>query len=133
MTAEKEFMGGRKSKMWTYLIFLGVLIVGALVANLVFSNPTVAKEGVKGFFGLPSWALAVVTFIIGASIFWVGLKLETDWPEAVGAFLVAGSIFAGEMLIGWDKFNLGGLFVVPYLLPIATFLVLLMYGMKKSA
>jgi hypothetical protein len=132
MTVEKEFMGGRASKMWTYLIFLGVLIVGALVANLVFSNPTVAKEGVKSFFGLPSWALAMVTFIIGASIFWVGLKLETDWPEAVGAFLVAGSVFAGEMLIGWDKFNLGGLFVVPYLLPIATFLVLLMYGMKKS-
>jgi hypothetical protein len=92
-----------------------------------------AKEGVKGFFGLPSWALALITFIIGASIFWVGLKLETDWPEAVGAFLVAGSIVAGEMMIGWDKFNVGGLFVVPYLLPIAVFLVLLGYGMKKSA
>ncbi|HUQ01278.1 MAG TPA: hypothetical protein VM261_02230 [Kofleriaceae bacterium] len=133
MTVEKEFMGGRKSKMWTYLIFLGVLIVGALVANLVFSNPTFAKEGVKSFFGLPSWALALVTFIAGASIFWMGLKLETDWPEAVGAFLVAGSVVAGEMLLGWDKFNVGGLFVVPYLLPIAVFLVLLMYGMKKSA
>jgi hypothetical protein len=131
-TAEKEFLGGRKSKMWTYLIFLGVLIVGALVANLAFSNPTMAKEGVTGFFGLPSWALALVTFIIGASIFWVGLKLETDWPEAVGAFLVAGSVVAGEMMIGWDTFNVGGLFIVPYLLPIAVFLVLLMYGMKKS-
>jgi hypothetical protein len=133
MAAEKEFMGGRKSKMWTYLIFLGVLIVGALVANLAFSNPTIAKEGVKGFFGLPAWALALVTFIIGASIFWVGLKLETDWPEAVGAFLVAGSIVAGEIMIGWDRFNVGGLFIVPYLLPIAVFLVLLGYGMKKSA
>lgn len=133
MSVEKEFMGGRKSKMWTYLIFLGVLIVGALVANLAFSNPTMAKEGVKGFFGLPSWALALVTFIIGASIFWVGLKLETDWPEAVGAFLVAGSVVAGEMMIGWDKFNVGGLFIVPYLLPIAVFLVLLGYGMKRSA
>jgi len=133
MTAEKEFMGGRKSKMWTYFIFLGVLVIGALVANLVFSNPTMAKEGVKGFFGLPSWALALVSFIIGAIVFWVGLKMETDWPEAVGAFLVAASVAAGEMMIGWDKFNVGGLFVVPYLLPIAAFLVLLMYGMKKSA
>lgn len=133
MSVEKEFMGGRKSKMWTYLIFLGVLIVGALIANLAFSNPTMAKEGVKGFFGLPSWALALVTFIIGASIFWIGLKLETDWPEAVGAFLVAGSVVAGEMMIGWNKFNVGGLFVVPYLLPIAVFLVLLGYGMKRSA
>lgn len=133
MSVEKEFMGGRKSKVWTYLIFLGVLVVGALVANLVFSNPTMAKDGVKGFFGLPSWALALVTFVIGASIFWIGLKLETDWPEAVGAFLVAGSVVAGEMLIGWDTFNVGGLFVVPYLMPIGVFLVLLMYGMKKSA
>ncbi len=133
MSAEKEYMGGRKSKMWTYFIFLGVLIIGALVANLVFSNPTVAREGVKGFFGLPSWALTVVTFIVGAGIFWIGLKLETDWPEAVGAFLVAGSVCAGEMMIGWNHFNVGGLFVVPYLLPIAVFLVLLMYGMKKSA
>lgn len=132
MAAEKEFLGGRKGKMWTYLIFLGILIVGALVANLAFSNPTVAKDGVKGFFGLPSWALALVTFIIGASIFWVGLKLETDWPEALGAFLVAGSVVAGEVMIGWERFNVGGMFVVPYLLPIAVFLVMLMYGMKKS-
>ncbi len=132
MAAEKEFLGGRKGKMWTYLIFLGVLIVGALVANLVFSNPTVAKDGVKTFFGLPSWALALVAFIVGASIFWVGLKLETDWPEALGAFLVAGSVVAGEVLIGWERFNVGGMFVVPYLLPIAVFLVMLMYGMKKS-
>ncbi|MBZ0235831.1 MAG: hypothetical protein K8M05_26115 [Deltaproteobacteria bacterium] len=132
MATEKEFLGGRKGKMWTYLIFLGVLIVGALVANLALSNPTIAKEGVKGFFGLPSWALALVTFIIGASIFWVGLKVETDWPEALGAFLVAGSIIAGEIMIGWDRFNVGGLFVVPYLLPVAVFLVMLMYGMKKS-
>ena len=133
MTAEKEFLGGRKSKMWTYLIFLGVLVVGALVANLVFSHPTMAKEGVKGFFGLPSWALAVITFIVGAIIFWFGLKLETDWPEALGAFLIAASVAAGEMMVGWNKFNVGGLFVVPYLLPIAVFLGFLMYGMKKSA
>jgi len=132
MAEERQFMGTGKSKMWTYLIMLAVLIIGALVANLALSNPTIAKEGVKGFFGLPSWALALVTFIIGAGIFWVGLKMETDWPEAVGAFLVAGSVCAGEIMIGWNHFNLGGMFVVPYLLPIAVFLVLLMYGMKRS-
>lgn len=132
MTVEKEFLGGRKGRMWTYLILLGLLVVGALVANLVFSNPTVAKDGVKGFLGLPSWALAVITFLIGAAIFWVGLRLETDWPEALGAFLIAGSVCAGQIMIGWDRFNVGGLFVVPYLIPIAVFLALLMYGMKKS-
>lgn len=132
MAVEKEFMGAGKSKMWTYLIMLAVLVIGALVANLVLSNPTLAKDGVREFLGLPSWALAVVTFIVGAVIFWIGLKMETDWPEAVGAFLIAGSVVAGEMLIGWDKFNVGGLFVVPYLLPVAVFMVLLMYGMKRS-
>jgi len=132
MAVEKEFMGSGRSKMWTYLIMLAVLVIGALVANLVLSNPTLAKNGVKEFFGLPSWALAVVAFLIGATVFWLGLKMETDWPEAVGAFLISGSVFAGEMLIGWDKFNVGGLFVVPYLLPIAVFMVLLMYGMKRS-
>ena len=132
MAVEKEFMGAGKSKMWTYLIMLAFLVIGALVANLVLSNPTMARNGVKDFLGLPSWALAVVTFLIGAVIFWIGLKMETDWPEAVGAFLIAGSVFAGEIMIGWNKFNLGGLFVVPYLLPIAVFMVLLMYGMKRS-
>ena len=125
-------MGAGKSKMWTYLIMLAVLVIGALIANLALSNPTVARNGVKELVGLPSWAMAVVTFLIGAVVFWIGLKVETDWPEAVGAFLIAGSVFAGEMMIGWNKFNVGGLFVVPYLLPIAVFMVLLMYGMKRS-
>ena len=129
---ERQFMGKSKSKLWTYLILMMVLVLGAVVFNLVFNNPTLAKEGVKTFFGLPGWALAAITFAVGALIFWAGLKIETDWPEAIGAFLIAASIAAFEIIIGWERFNVGGMFVVPYILPIGVFVILLMVGMKKS-
>ena len=41
MEPEREFMGGKRAKMWTYLILFGVLIVGILVANFALSNPEV--------------------------------------------------------------------------------------------
>jgi hypothetical protein len=129
---EREFMGGRKSKLWTYLILMMLLVVGAIVFNLVFNNPAMAKQGIKSFLGLPGWALAAVAFVLGVLIYWAGLKIETDWPEAIGAFLIAGSVLAFEVIIGWSRFDVGGLFVLPYLLPVAVFVVLLMIGMKKS-
>ena len=70
--------------------------------------------------------------LVGAVIFWLGLKMETDWPEAVGAFLISGSIAWFELIIGWNRVALGGIVVIPYILPIAMFVLLLMYGMKKS-
>jgi hypothetical protein len=124
-------MGGQRSKIWTYLILMVVLIAIVIVINLVWKNPTAAKEGIHSFFGLPSWALATVTFLVGAVIFWIGLKIETDWPEAIGAFLIAASVAAFELIAGWSKFELG-LVVVPYLIPLGVFALLLMYGMKKS-
>lgn len=124
-------MGGQKSKVWTYLILMVVLIGIVILINVVWKNPTLAREGVKSFFGLPTWALATITFLVGAIVFWVGLKIETDWPEAIGAFLIAGSVAAFELIAGWSKFELG-LVVVPYLIPLVVFVLLLMYGMKKS-
>jgi hypothetical protein len=132
MSEEKEFLGTGKGRMWTYLIMLGLLVAGALIGNLVFSNTAAAKDGVRTFLGLPTWVLASVAFAVGAAIFWVGLKLETDWPEAIGAFMIAGSVTSGEIIIGWKHFELGGLFVVPYLIPVLLFLALLMYGVKRS-
>ena len=129
---EGEFMGGKKSKMWTYLILMLLLVIGAIVFNLAFNDPGMMKEGVKTFFGLPGWALAAVTFVVGALLFWLGLKMETDWPEAIGAFLIAASVAAFEVIIGWERFDIGGMFVLPYILPVAVFVVLLMIGMKKS-
>ena len=129
---EREFMGGQKSRIWTYLILMAVLIGVVVVINVVWKNPAAAKDGFKHFMGLPSWALATVTFLAGAIVFWVGLKIETDWPEAIGAFLISASVVAFELMLGWAKFELGGLFVVPYLIPLVVFSLLLMYGMKKS-
>ncbi|MCX5744394.1 MAG: hypothetical protein NT062_18040 [Proteobacteria bacterium] len=131
IVGERSFMGSSKSKMWTYLILMVLLVVIVVVINLVWKDPTRATQGMKTFIGLPGWALATVIFIVGAIVFWFGLKVETDWPEALGAFLISGSIAAFEFIVGWSHFELG-LVVVPYLIPLATFALLLMYGMKKS-
>src|SRR3954468_13504145 len=101
---EREFMGGQKSKMWTYLILMVVLIAVVLTINLVWKNPAAARDGMKHFLGLPSWALATVAFLVGAIVYWLGLKIETDWPEAIGAFLISGSAAAFELIAGWKKF-----------------------------
>jgi hypothetical protein len=128
---ERGFMGKSRSKVWTYLILMMLLVAIVVVVNVVWKNPTAASEGMKSFFGLPSWALATVVFLVGAIVFWAGLKIETDWPEAIGAFLIAAAIAWFQLIIGWSKFELG-LVVVPYLIPMAVFGILLMYGMKKS-
>ena len=129
---EREFMGGHKSKIWTYLILMVLLIAIVVVINVVWKHPDGARDGVKNFFGLPGYVLALVLFLVGALIFWLGLKMETDWPEALGAFLISGSLVWGEIIVGWDKFDIGGMVVIPYVIPVVMFTVLLIYGMKKS-
>ena len=128
---EREFMGKGRSRIWTYLILMIVLVAIVVAINLVWKSPEAARDGVKSVLGLPGWALATIVFIVGALIFWVGLKMETDWPEALGAFLISASVAAMEIVVGWEHFELG-LVVLPYLIPIVIFALLLMYGMKKS-
>jgi hypothetical protein len=130
--AETEYMGGRKAKLWTYMILMLALVLGAVVVNFVIKDPALAREGVHRFMGMPRWAFPCITGVVGLLLFWLGLNIETDWPEAVGAFMVAGSIAAGEFLIGWSKFALGGLAVVPYVIPLLVFFILLIVGMVKS-
>jgi hypothetical protein len=129
---EREFMGKGRSKIWTYLILMVLLVAIVVVINLVWLDTGAAAAGVKSFLGLPSWALATIMFLVGSVVFWLGLKMETDWPEAVGAFLISGSVVWFEMIIGWNKLAVGGVVVLPYILPVAMFALLLMYGMKKS-
>jgi hypothetical protein len=129
---EKEFMGKGRAKVWTYLILMVVLVILAVVVNLVWNNPTSAREGISHFLGLPSYTLALVLFLVGSIIFWLGLKMETDWPEGIGAFLITAAVTWGEFIIGWQRFDIGGLVVVPYLIPILTFALLLIYAMKRS-
>jgi len=128
---ERAYMGKGRSRIWTYLILMVVLMAVVIAVNLVWKSPEAAREGVQSFLGLPSWALATITFVVGALIFWLGLKMETDWPEALGAFLISASVAAGEIVVGWERFELG-LIVLPYLIPVAIFVLLLIYGMKKS-
>jgi hypothetical protein len=128
----KEFMGGGRAKMWTYMIGAITLLVLAIVANFAIKNPETMKHGVQSFLGLPRWAFPLIMGGAGAVIYWVGLKIETDWPEAVGAFLIAGAVVAAELLFGWNKFALGGLSVIPYVIPFGVFVVLLIVGMVKS-
>jgi hypothetical protein len=129
--AEHAFLGKHKDKMWTYFILLALLIIIVVVVNVVWKHPEGAQNGIHEFLGLPTWALATITLVVGAIIFKLGLKVETDWPEALGAFLVAAAITAFEYTIGWNHFELG-LIVVPYLIPVAVFIVMLMYAMRNS-
>ncbi len=130
--AEKEFMGKGRSKVWTYLIFMILLVLVAVVVNVVWNDPTTARSGMSTFLGLPSYTLALVLFLIGAIVFWLGLKMETDWPEGIGAFMITLAVTWGEFIIGWSRFDLGGIVVLPYLIPILTFALLLIYAMKRS-
>jgi hypothetical protein len=132
MQPENEYLGGKKAKLWTYIILLAVLIAGVLVVNFALKNPELAETGIESFLGLPSWVFPIITAVIGILVFWLGLKIESDWPEALGALLIAGSVAAGEIMIGWNTFALGGLVVVPYVIPVLTFLILLAIGMNKS-
>lgn len=125
-------MGTGKAKVWTYLILGVVLVVAIVIANFALANPTLAREGVDAFMGMPPWAFPVLGAVVGLIVFMLGLKIETDWPEAVGATLVAGSIAGGEILLGWENFQVGGLVVVPYLLPIVVFLGMLGYSVVRS-
>ena len=129
---EHDFLGKHRDKMWTYFILLALLIAIAVVINVVWQNPEMASSGMKHFLGMPSWALALVMAAVGALIFWGGLKVEPDWPEALGAFLISGAIVWLELIVGWNHFDIGGIVVIPYLIPLAAFLLLLMYGIRNS-
>ncbi len=128
---EREFMGKGRSRIWTYLILMLLMVAAVVIINVVWNDPSRAANGIKSFAGLPAWALALVTFIIGAILYWMGLKMETDWPEGIGAFLISASVAWGMLIIGWGHFELG-LVVVPYVIPVAVFGFLLIYAMKKS-
>ena len=109
-----------------------MLVLGVLAANFAVVNPELTRRGVSYFLGLPVGAFPVITGIVGMLIYLLGLKIETDWPEALGALLIAGALAWGEFLIGWDRFVVGGLAATPYVIPLLTFLVLLMVGLSKS-
>lgn len=131
-TVEKEFLGGSKARVWTYLILAAILLIGLLVANFAWEKPDQAKAALDGMLGLPGWAWVGITAVVGVLVFVGGLKIEADWPEAVGALMVAGSVLATEMMIGLDTFKFGGIGFIPYFIPLAVFVVMFGVGMIKS-
>ena len=97
MDPEREFLGRKKAKLWTYLIFGTVLALGILLANFAVVNPALARRGVDYVLGLPAGAFPVIAGVVGALIYVLGLKIETDWPEALGALLIAGAVASGRV------------------------------------
>lgn len=131
-TVEKEFMGGSKARVWTYLILAAILLIGLLVANFAWEKPEAAKAALDGALGLPGWAVVGIVAVIGALVFIGGLKIEADWPEALGALMIAGAVLAAEVMIGLDSFAIGGIAFLPYFIPLAVFVVMFGVGMVKS-
>jgi hypothetical protein len=129
---EEEFMGGSKAKVWTFLILGVLLLIALLVGQAAWENPQDAKDALDGFMGLPGWALAGISMAVGSVVFYLGLKIETDWPEALGAAMIAGGVMAFEVMIGLDKFEFGGVSLLPYIIPLLIFGVLFGVGMVKS-
>lgn len=129
---ETEFLGSRKAKLWTYLVLGGLLVGAVVIANVALVNPELARQGVDAFLGLPSWVFAVLAALVGAVIYWFGIHVEADWPEFLGATMIAGSVLAAQILIGWDHFEIGGLTAIPFVIPPVVFIGLMIYGMIKS-
>ena len=131
-TIEKEFMGGSKARMWTYVILAGILLVGLVVANFAWENPEDAKAALDGLLGLPGWAVVAIMFVVGILVFLGGLRIEADWPEALGAFLIAGGVLAVEMMVGLETFVVAGMSFFPYIIPLGVFIIFVGVGVAKS-
>lgn len=121
-----------RSRAWTYMIVAMGVILAIVLVNVVFSNPAAAKHDLDRLFGLPGWTLAAILAAVGAVIFWAGLKVEADWPEHLGAVLIALAVAWGEILIGWTRMEVGGLVVVPYVIPPLVLVILYIVSMEKS-
>jgi|SRR5688572_11379299 len=132
MYAENQYLGSGKARLWTYMIVALGLVVGAIAVNFAIKNPELAQKGVETFLGMPNWGFPLVGILVGAIVYRVGLSIEADWPEALGAFIIAASVAAGELLIGWNKFAIGGLALLPFAIPALVFIVLMMMGTARS-
>lgn len=128
---DKE-MRSYKGRKWTYLIVGTMLILGAIAVNFAVNNPELAQKGIDTIAGLPSWAIPAIGTGSGGLLFYIGLKLEADWPEYLGATMIAASIVIAEVLLGWKNFELGGIVVIPYALPLLVLMILLMISNAKT-
>lgn len=129
---EQRFLGMRKDKLWTFLIVGILLVVAFVVLNYTIGNYESAKSGVKSFLSLPGWVFPIVIGLVGLVIFWFGLKIEADWPEVLGSGLIAVATGVGEIMIGWKKFVVQDMTIVPIAIPVGVFFIFIVIGMLKS-
>ena len=121
-----------KGRVWTYCIVAILLVIGAVVANFAMKNRELAEKGIDTIAGLPAWSFAAMAGGLGAILFWIGLKIETDWPEYTGAALISGALLAGEVMLGWENFEVGGIAAIPYAIPALALIFLLMLANAKT-
>lgn len=129
---EQRFLGMRKDKLWTFVIVGILLVVAFVVLNYTVGNYESAKSGIDKFLSLPGWVFPIIIGLVGLVVFWFGLKIEADWPEVMGSGLIAVATGVGEIMIGWKKFAVGGMTIVPIAIPVGVFLIFIVIGMLKS-
>ncbi|MFH2006520.1 MAG: hypothetical protein ABI333_08045 [bacterium] len=129
---EQRFLGMRKDKLWTFVIVGILLVISFVVLNYTVGNYESAKSGIGKFLSLPGWVYPIIVGGVGLVIFWLGLKVEADWPEVLGSGLIAVAVAVAEVMIGWKKFALGGMSIVPIAIPVGVFLIFIVIGMLKS-
>lgn len=131
MARESRFMANIRSKLWSILIVGGALVGVFILLRYVLMSPSKAAAGYDTIMGLPGWLTPIVMIVAGAVVYWLGLKVRSDWPEVLGAGLIAGGVGVTEMKIGWHKFAIGSSFT-PILIPAAIFIVLIFMAQVRS-
>ncbi len=128
---ESRLMANLRNKLWSILIVLGTLVLAFVLLRYAVMSPAKAKAGYSTIVGMPSWLAPIVMTLLGAGIFWLGLKVRSDWPEIIGAGLIAGAVGVTEMLIGWQKFAIGSSFT-PIIIPAIVFVALILFSQTRS-
>ncbi|MFH2009773.1 MAG: hypothetical protein ABI333_24475 [bacterium] len=128
---ESRFMANIRSKFWSILIVGVVLVLAFVLLRYVIMSPDKAKVGYSTIAGMPGWLTPIIMMALGAVVFWLGLKVRSDWPEVLGSGLIAGGVGVAEMKIGWQKFAIGSSFT-PVLIPAVLFIVLIFIAQVRS-
>ena len=122
----------RRTKLWTYLILCALLASAVMAANFAVENPALANNALDTLLGFPGWVYAAFAAVLGITLYTVGLQSEPDWPEYLGALVLAGSVLAGELMFGWHRLEWAGIGAIPFLLPLSVFSGLMLIAVSRE-
>lgn len=128
---ESRLMANVRNKLWSILIVGGGLVLAFVLLRYVIMSPDKAKAGYSTIVGMPGWLTPIIMIVIGAGMFWLGLKIRSDWPEMIGAGLIAGAVGVTELMIGWQTFAIGSSFT-PIVIPAVVFIALILFSQMRS-